>query len=760
MMQHDPHNMPVPETSSAMVGPRSTSDALVVGHTGLPMQYSGLNGSTGRRTPEVVNGGMDQSWLLHSLRRRWLLSLLMGLLAAGTAALLLWILFPQSSKAQALLRVDSQQREIAFKIDADPSAKFETYKSRQAALMTSNYVLQAALRSPDIAALNPISTQTDPIRWLQENLEVKYPIDSDILSVSLAAEFQGDELRRVIDAICDAYMEQVVYRDKTERMRLRDDLNKSLGRISTVVQDKMHKYHKLAKEMGTSESAAADIEGTLLIGLIRELQKERAGTERQLADVTMQYQMNLVAIQDPQMQEARIDAAMAEDPTMLNYEQQRLFYETQLRSMRSISKGNGSKRIRQIETQLLDLERAVAQYRAEYKQNAMAQIQNQPNLGLQQLNTNFQITRAYLDDRLKKVIDQIGQLTDEVKQKQEKDVNLAIQLSEMEQLQVVQSDMALRLETWNIEINAPERVQILQRAIPTERINTMQRVVIASGGGLIALGLTCFGIGYVEFRNRRLNGPDQMDEGLGIRVIGTLPKLSARHMADPMHPVAAQLTESIDGVRTTLMHDSTSKRRQLLMVTSATTMEGRTTVASQLAASLARAGRRTLLIDGDLRRPALHLLFDMPLEDGLCEVLRAEVDVADVIRPTNSEGLWVVTAGYCDLDAIHALSTDQMQPIFEKLRADFDFIIIDAAPVLGLSDTLLFGQYVDGAVLSVLRDYSQMPKIYKACEMLQGVGVRLLGTVVNGVKGGDDQRVTQPRLAAPKNPEPEEAVVA
>ena len=150
----------------------------------------------------------------------------------------------------------------------------------------------------------------------------------------------------------------------------------------------------------------------------------------------------------------------------------------------------------------------------------------------------------------------------------------------------------------------------------------------------------------------------------------------------------------------------------------------------------------------------------MPLEDGLCEVLRAEVDVADVIRPTNSEGLWVVTAGYCDLDAIHALSTDQMQPIFEKLRADFDFIIIDAAPVLGLSDTLLFGQYVDGAVLSVLRDYSQMPKIYKACEMLQGVGVRLLGTVVNGVKGGDDQRVTQPRLAAPKNPEPEEAVVA
>ena len=89
----------------------------------------------------------------------------------------------------------------------------------------------------------------------------------------------------------------------------------------------------------------------------------------------------------------------------------------------------------------------------------------------------------------------------------------------------------------------------------------------------------------------RLDGPEQVDEGLGIRVVGTLPSLSSRKALDPSHPVVAQLTESIDGVRTILMHDSTSKRRQVVLLTSAATMEGRTTVASQLAASLARAGR-------------------------------------------------------------------------------------------------------------------------------------------------------------------------
>ena len=203
--------------------------------------------------------------------------------------------------------------------------------------------------------------------------------------------------------------------------------------------------------------------------------------------------------------------------------------------------------------------------------------------------------------------------------------------------------------------------------------------------------------------------------------------MSSRQALDPTHPIVAQLTESIDGVRTILMHDSTSKRRQVVLVTSAATMEGRTTVASQLAASLARAGRRTLLIDGDLRRPALHALFDVPLEDGLCEVLRAEVDVADVIRPTHAEGLWLLTAGYCDIDAIHALATEQMQPVFDKLRTEYDFVIIDGAPVLGMSDALIFGQYSDGAILSVRRDHSQMPKINQAAELLRGVGIRIIG---------------------------------
>jgi capsular exopolysaccharide synthesis family protein len=322
---------------------------------------------------------------------------------------------------------------------------------------------------------------------------------------------------------------------------------------------------------------------------------------------------------------------------------------------------------------------------------------------------------------------------------------------ELKQLQQIANDMSVKLQSLDVDAHAPAQIQLLQKAVPTKNINTAEHYTIAILGGLSGFALTCLGIAYLEFRSRRLNGPDEVDEGLGIRVVGTLPGLSSRKALDPNHPIVAQLTESIDGVRTILMHDSTSKRRQVVLVTSAATMEGRTTVASQLAASLARAGRRTLLIDGDLRRPALHALFDAPLEDGLCEVLRAEVDVSDVIRPTHAEGLWLLTAGYCDIDAIHALATEQLQPVFDKLRAEYDFIIIDGAPVLGMSDALIFGQYSDGAILSVRRDQSQMPKIHQAAELLRGVGIRIIGAVVNGVQAKADDRIVQMRLMAPKS---------
>ena len=330
-----------------------------------------------------------------------------------------------------------------------------------------------------------------------------------------------------------------------------------------------------------------------------------------------------------------------------------------------------------------------------------------------------------------------------------RDAELEMLNAEIAQLRNMQSGMDNRMWEWDVEQEAPARIRIIQPTTTNPNLESYQRYIIVAMAGLFGFSLTGFGIAYMEFQAKRLNEPKQVDEGLGIRVVGSLPSLAFRGETDGSDPLLAVLMESIDNVRTTLMHDSTSKDRQVVMVTSATGHEGRTTVASQLAASLARAGRRTLLIDGDLRHPSLHGLFDVPLEDGLCEVLRAEAEVDDVVQPTHAEGLWLLTAGYCNVDAIQAMAKDQLQPIFDKLRSQYDFIIIDAAPALNLSDALIMGQYVDGTIVSVLRDVSKVPQTHQVNELLRSLGIPIFGAVVNGVRGRVDVRTERLHMIPP-----------
>src|SRR5205823_8318983 len=131
-------------------------------------------------------------------------------------------------------------------------------------------------------------------------------------------------------------------------------------------------------------------------------------------------------------------------------------------------------------------------------------------------------------------------------------------------------------------------------------------------------------------------------------------------------------------------------------------------LSTQLAASLAQIGQKVLLIDGDLRNPIAGQVFGMDLEPGVCEYLRGEATLDEIIRPTPLDELLMVTAGRWDGEATRALAKDIAGDLLRDLRKRFDFIVIDTSPVLPVVDPLLIGQHVDGAILSVLRNVSRM----------------------------------------------------
>src|SRR5262249_24988447 len=138
----------------------------------------------------------------------------------------------------------------------------------------------------------------------------------------------------------------------------------------------------------------------------------------------------------------------------------------------------------------------------------------------------------------------------------------------------------------------------------------------------------------------------------------------------------------------------------------------------------------------DLRNPCLHRLFGLTNSPGLTDALLATAAVEQTIRESGLSGLAVLPAGRPDSVGLPAIALENLGIVLKELRDQYDLILVDTPPVLAVADALLIGQQVDGAILSTLHDFSQLPKVPAAYERLTQLEVRVLGAVLNGADAG------------------------
>jgi capsular exopolysaccharide synthesis family protein len=339
--------------------------------------------------------------------------------------------------------------------------------------------------------------------------------------------------------------------------------------------------------------------------------------------------------------------------------------------------------------------------------------------------------------------DAVGSELEKVRQQAERlgvsSTDLELLRAEIRQDEKTLERIGEELHNLRIELGAPPRVTLAQEA-GIQKKDTKRLLAALVLAPLAGFGLVCLAVAWLEFRARRIQTTDEVIVGLGLRVVGALPVVAPpaqrRLLTDGAGNDGAEekdLIESVDAIRTMLLKEARVETTRVVMVSSAVAGEGKTTLASHLAGSLARAGRKTLLIDCDLRSPAVHQLFEQPLQPGISEVLVNEVHLAEATRSTSVDGLWLIPAGQWDREVMHALARDGLDLVFDKLKGDYDFIIVDSHPVLGAADALLVGQYADAVLLSLLRDVSQGPRVYAAQQRLSTMGIRILGAVVHGM---------------------------
>jgi capsular exopolysaccharide synthesis family protein len=233
----------------------------------------------------------------------------------------------------------------------------------------------------------------------------------------------------------------------------------------------------------------------------------------------------------------------------------------------------------------------------------------------------------------------------------------------------------------------------------------------------------------------------QVTDQLQLPLLGIVPTLLdnpksvASAVAGAPSDWQVSAMEAVCGTRTLLQYgvSQAAQQARIILIGSAVSGEGKTSLSLLLARSLAQAGNRTLLIDGDLRRPALHASLCVPSSPGLCEYLTGRADLAEICYPSDSPDLTVVPAGVWSDAASQALAGPSRWPdLVRRVTVEYDYVLIDSSPFLPVADALLMARAVDGVLLTVMREVSEVNAVKEALAQLALIGARVLGVVVNG----------------------------
>jgi capsular exopolysaccharide synthesis family protein len=690
----------------------------------------------------VVPSAPTPAGLLHAFRRRWVLGTFLGGLAAAAVALAAWMLMPGGKhQVRAFVQLRPRNYDIFVKNPED----YTEYRERQKFLLKAPDLIANVVREPAVSSIESIRAAVrngdDPAQLVAEQLRVK-DATTDVLEVNMTGNAL-DDMKVLVEQVVKRYIEDATGFERKaleERIKKEERHAEALqleidGKNSAILllagNNGTAGGEDLAKQLALLQDLVNKTEAEFrTLGLVIDELEARRAREKSFLDGAEKIQPS------PALVGKVVDLNPNVAKAKLALDKRKADHETTLRD----AGGDADNAfVVQMKAELEKAQKAYDEARKAATAEAVETAREQ-EVGIKQravtdLTTEIEVKRHVREkvrferDGLRKTINESA--------------NGGVNIIAMQKALQPQRETLEKLNAHLVQLRLEQRME----GRPTLRgevekvpyTNQNKKIMLSAAGGLVSFVGVALLVAFLEWRTRRVDGVDQVVNELGMRVIGTVPAFPNR--SNVKAAVAAGganwrfvLNESINSTRTMLLHTARTQSMQVVMVTSATQGEGKTSLASQLATSMATAGMRTLIVDCDLRNPSIQKLFELPLGPGVSEVLRQEVDVSDAVQATAVPNLWVIPAGHCSNATIAALAQGQMETLFNRLRGSFEFIIVDSCPVLPVADALLVGQHVDGVVFSVMQDVSQLPKVQTASAKLAQLNITLVGAVVNGIK--------------------------
>ena len=310
------------------------------------------------------------------------------------------------------------------------------------------------------------------------------------------------------------------------------------------------------------------------------------------------------------------------------------------------------------------------------------------------------------------------------------------QLERRKKVNAIAYELLMRYykETQVSEAGTVSNVRVVDRAgtskapiKPKKRLNlilgTVFGIILGIGGAFVA-----------DYVGASIKTPKDIRIHVNLPVFGSIPKVSKPNLME--HSRNSPIAEAYRTIRTNIGFANPDCPAKTILVTSSVPREGKSTIASNLGIIMTQLGKKVLLVDADLRKPALAKVFGVENDKGVTDILIKKVDWSSVISSTKIENLNLLASGKIPPNPSELLGSQQMDALIKQLNESFDYIIFDAPPVISVTDAVILSSKLDGILLVVEANRTNKLALSHAKENFERVNAKILGVILNKVPSG------------------------
>lgn len=573
-------------------------------------------------------------------------------------------------------------------------------------------VAAVALKQPDV--WTPERIRNEVIERFQRRLETSSADASRVVGIRFYAE-EAQRATLIANTVAETFIDRKRERDLAGAEALVTSLTQEIAALNRDIQDSERKVDERRLSLGLSANGTRALEERLA-ELSRQLMAataERVRAEAQFAEAQQlrnsgDLQSAAQVLGSPliqRLQEAQAAATARAGQLSLRYQEN----HPQMQASRQ---------------ELRDIRAKLAE--------EMGKIQN--------ARLNAVAIGKATEEGLRR---QVEQLKDQMAKANAAQVDVGVMEREVEAKRALMPQLTARLNSVNAQIdylkNRGADAEVISQAVaprfpsypPTLAIMATAIVMAAGGGGILAV--------LLERADNTIQSTSQLRRMTPLRVVGTLPVVRRRRRRGPP---AAEVFQGGDTafqehLRTIALRSGVCgpASAKVMLITSAVSGEGKSSTASSLARMLALSGRRTIIVDADLRAPVLHRIFGLHRGPGLAEFIEEGRGLEEVIQLDEASGTHIIAAGQANGPSANLLQSHRMQELISHLAVHYDNVIIDSPPVLAVVDSHILARLVDRTLMIVRWRSTQSSTLTTALQRLADDNVPVDGIVLSQVDG-------------------------